>query len=272
MTPSVLGRITEEPVNAAPFPFVLTTEALEPDYYQSLALYFPDFSNHPGFVENNALAHMSGLHAFADEIEIHPNWQDFMKFHFSQDFYNQIAHFLGDHIRSCYPDLESRMGKKVEELTVQPRELEDQGADLLVDVQFAINTPVHKKSRVRCRHVDSPKKLFNGLLYMPLPEDDNPGGDLEICRWNGEPHFQSVFVQDDLVDVVDIVKYQANTLILFISTPKSVHGVTPRMPTPLPRRYINILAEFREPLYDIQAYQDESTPWALKMGVPKQPY
>lgn len=266
MTSSILGRITDENVKGDPFPFVLTTEALEPDYYQSLAQHFPDFSDHPETVANNTLAHMSGLHAFADEIEIHPNWQGFMRFHFSQEFFNQITHFLGDHIRSCYPDLESRMGKKVEELTVQPREIEDQGADLLVDVQFAINTPVKKKSRVRCRHVDSPKKLFNGLLYMRSPEDDIDGGDLEICRWKEKPKFRSVFVQDDWVDVVDIVKYQANTLILFINTPESVHGVTPRMPTPLPRRYINILAEFREPLYDIQALQDDETPWALKLG------
>ncbi len=159
---------------------------------------------------------------------------------------------------------------------MQPRYTKDRGADLWIDVQFAINTPVRKTSRVRARHVDDPKKLFFGLLYMRAPEDDSIGGDLEICRWKGAPQFKNPYVsgrqvdnthiQDHQVDLVNTVKYRANTLLISVASAFAVHGVTERQPTPHFRRYINLLAEFREPIYDIKQYRANSAPWALMMG------
>lgn len=212
---------------------------------------------------------MSGLHAFSDEIPIDPIWQDFMRIHFSTDFFQQIIRHLGDGVRESHPDLEDRLGKRLEDLTVQPRHTEDVGADLWIDAQFAINTPVREATSVRCRHVDDPKKLFAGLFYMPALDDNSIGGDLEICRWREAPRFQSVFVQNDKVDLVDIVKYQANTLLVFINSAQAVHGVTVRQPTSQVRRYVNFIAEFREPIYDLQQYQEDSVPWALTMGAVK---
>ena len=42
---SVLDLITEEHVYSDPFPYLSTTEALEPGYYESLAAQFPDFTD-----------------------------------------------------------------------------------------------------------------------------------------------------------------------------------------------------------------------------------
>jgi len=283
--PSLLDRITEEHVHSDPYPYLTTTEALEPNYYENLAGHFPDISDivrlwghdkaRQRLRENNMLMHIDGLDAFAENFRIDPVWHDFMRFHFSVDFYRQIIKHLGDGVRQCYPDLEARLGKSLDELTVQPRRAEDQGADIWIDIQFAINTPVQEPSRVRGRHVDDPKKLFAGLFYMRAREEDSIGGDLEICRWRETPRFRSAYapghqvdnthIQDHQVDLVDVVKYRANTLILFVNTPHSVHGVTERQPTPHVRRYVNIVAGFREPLYDFKQYQD-NTPWALMMG------
>jgi len=69
-----------------------------------------------------------------------------------------------------------------------------------------------------------------------------------------------------MVDLVDTVKYQANTLLVLINSPEAVHGVTVRQKTPRIRRYLNFIAEFREPIFDLQQYQDDSAPWALMMG------
>ena len=215
------------------------------------------------------LMHLSGLHAFNDDFPIDREWQEFMGHHYSNDFVRQVIRYLGDGIRQSYQDLEQRLGKSLDELTVQPRHTKDQGADLWIDVQFAVNTPVRNLSRVRGRHVDDPKKLFAGLFYMRAPEDDSIGGDLEICRWQETPQFKNDFVlgeqvqnthiQDHQVDLVDVVKYRANTLLLFINTPYAVHGVTERQPTQHFRRYINMIAEFREPLYDFKKYQGNAT-------------
>ena len=251
-------------VHGQPYPHILTTKALEPDYYEELAAHYPDFSDHPQSSKNNVPISMSGLHAFADEIPLHPIWKDFMAFHYSGEFLQQVISSFGDHITNCFPDLEARLGKKLQDLTVIPRYVEGD-ADVEIHIPFRINTPVKKSSRVRCRHVDSPKKLFNGLFYFRDPEDDSIGGDLEICRWKEGRRFHDVFVDDDWVDVDGIVPYRGNTFVLFLNTPDSVHGVTRRMPTPHFRRYIAFTAHFKEPVYDIHALQDNSTPWALTL-------
>jgi len=266
---SIFDRIGPEHIHSDPFHYLTTSEALDPGYYEALAANFPDFSDHPGMERNNALIHMSGLHAFADDIPIDPIWQEFMQIHYSNEFFQQIIRLLGDGIRQAHPNLEDRLGKRLEDLTVRPRHMEGTGADLWIDAQFAINTPVSEATSVRCRHVDDPKKIFAGLLYMPSPDDDTIGGELEICRWRGKPNFQSVFVQDNLVDLVDIVKYQANTLLVFIDSAEAVHSVTVRQPTPRVRRYVNFIAEFREPIFDLEQYQEDSVPWALIMGAEK---
>lgn len=283
---SVLDRITEEHIHSDPFPYLTTTEALEPSYYESLAAHYPDLPNiirmrgsdkaRQQLSKNNELIHMNEPNTEAFGISIDPLWRDFFRFHTSNDFFRQIIAHLGDGIRRSYPDLEQKLGKSLEELTVQPRYAEDQGADLKVEIQFAFNTPVRKASKVRSFHVDDSRKLFAGLFYMRAPEDDSIGGDLEICRWREEPQFRNPYVpghqventhiQDHQVDLVNTVKYRANTLMIFVNSPFSIHGVTERQPTPHIRRYINIIAEFSEPLYDFQRYQENPKPWALMMG------
>ena len=271
---SILGRVTEDHVHGDPYPYLTISEALEPGYYHRLAAHFPDFSDiyrkygsADGIRQmsgDNRLVHLGGHSAFARHTPIHPVWHDFMRFHFSRDFYLQVVGRLGDGIRRNYPDLENRLGKRLDELTVQPRNMPDQGADVLIDVQFAINTPVRKASRVRSHHVDDPKKLFAGLFYCRAPEDDSIGGDLEISRWRDRPRFLNPYVpgrqlsnthiEEHQIEVVNTVHYKANTLLLFVNSPFAVHGVTERQPTPHLRRYVNFVAEMREPLYDIRQY------------------
>lgn len=271
---SVFSNIRDEHVRLEPFPHILHTQALEPDYYRKLADEIPDprriFPN--GWGENNQAFVMSGVTAIEKGLAT-PIWREFFDYHCSKDFYLEIVKFFGDQIRRVHPDLEAQLGKSLESLTVAPRKsgLE---ADVLLDCQFGINSPVREKSRVRTVHVDSPKKLYNALLYMRCDEDDEDGGDLEICRFKDRPRFWEVSTPDDFIDVVDYVRYRANTLIFMINSPHALHGVTPRNPSRHYRRYINFLAELSEPIFDLAPYQDQqalvmlqdTTPWALMMG------
>lgn len=111
--------------------------------------------------------------------------------------------------------------------------------------------------------MDRTKKIFNAILYMRLDEDDSDGGHLEICRFRDKPRFRAVTCPDDAVEVVDHIIYRANTLIFMINSPFALHGVSARYPTPHIHRYINFLAAFREPIFDLAPYQDNETPWAL---------
>lgn len=284
---SVLDQIKSEHIFLDPYPYLTTAEGLASDYYSQLASHFPDLREllqTAGGAEamqqfnetNNLLVHINGLKAFDGDLPIHPIWQDFMKTHFSPEFFHQVIAHLKEGILNTYPDIEKKIGKKLSELTVQPRGEKDRGADVFLDIQFAFNTPVRTQTSVRARHVDDARKLFSGLFYMRAPEDDSIGGDLEICRWRGEPKFNNAFVEgqevsnthidDSQSELVKVINYQANRLIMFVNSPRGIHGVTERQPTPHIRRYINIIAELRDPLYDMMDYQAKTVPWALMMG------
>jgi len=251
MMNSVFGNIKNEHVRLEPFPHILHTQALNPDYYQKLADEFPNprhtFPN--GWHTNNQAFVMSGVTAINKGIATQ-SWQKFFNYHCSKDFFLEVVNLLGDQVRQIHPDLETRLGKSLDSLSVAPRKsgLE---ADVILDCQFGINSPVQEESRVRTVHVDNPKKLFNALLYMRCDEDDVDGGDLEICRFKDQPKFWEVSVPNEFINIVDYVRYKANTLIFMINSPYALHGVTPRKPTQHYRRYINFLAELSEPLFTL---------------------
>jgi hypothetical protein len=45
------------------------------------------------------------------------------------------------------------------------------------------------------------------------------------------------------VEMVKIVRYEANAYACFLNSQNAVHGVSPRGLTQIPRRYINFIAE-----------------------------
>jgi len=265
----VFANIKDEHVKAEPFPHVCIPGALEKTYYDELADGYPDPSVicEDYLTKNNHHEAMSCTRARKMGI-LTPAWEKFVAYHHSTAFWQDVVAVLGDHMRQCHPDLEDRLGKSLESLTAGPRFI-DQEADVLLECQFGINTPVREPSRVRAVHVDNPMKIFNALLYMRLDEDDSGGGDLDILKFTGHPRFHDqVLASDDHVDVVDQVKYEANTLIFMVNSAHALHGVTPRQPTQHIRRYINFLAELRIPVFDLAPYQETGAPWALMGGKP----
>lgn len=263
---SLVGNVNDGDIREEPFPHVHCTAALDPDHYRDLAATYPNLADvcpPEMWARNNSGEAFSALPALEHGI-LSPAWRAFIEYHYSQAFYLDVVGLLGDRMRAAHPHLEDQLRKPLESLTVAPRP-QPGDADVMVECQFCINTPVRSASRVRGVHVDSPKKLFNALLYMRLDEDDSEGGDLDLCRFRDEPRFRQVAVPDDAVDAVDRVLYRANTLILIINSPFALHGVTPRQPTPHIRRYFNFLAELREPIFDLGPYQDSNEPWALMM-------
>jgi hypothetical protein len=257
---SVFSNINEENFREYPYSYVITTQALDPAYYQELATNFPDVSTilSEGLGKNNVLILLPTLKFLAKGL-LAPIWQEFIEYHHSPAFFQEMVGIFGDQIRQAHPDLEARLGKSLESLTVSARG-SGIDTDVSIECQFGLNTPVSTPSRVRGFHVDNPKKISNAILYMPLDEDTSEGGHFQIGRFRGQPKFQGVSVSDEEVEVVDHVIYQANTLISMINTPFALHAVSPRMPTPHPRRYINFLAELRKPIFDLAPFQDSDTP------------
>lgn len=118
-------------------------------------------------------------------------------------------------------------------------------ADVTLDTQFVINSPVTVTSTVRGPHVDKPYKLFAAILYMRHPDDRSTGGDLLLYRYrDGNAVFdRRQHLDERHVESIARIPYRANSLIMWLNTPDALHGVTPRSVTGMPRRYINFLAE-----------------------------
>jgi hypothetical protein len=139
--------------------------------------------------------------------------------------------------------------------------------DFLLDSQICGNTAVREVSSVKTTHVDSTRKLFSGLFYLRHPKDDSIGGDLTtarfkpgLSRWQWRRRFDGVFVPEDRVETVSTVRYERNTLVMFLNTLESMHGVTVREPTPHLRLFMNLVCEVPEPLFEVPQA------WEVRLG------
>ena len=123
----------------------------------------------------------------------------------------------------------------------------------MLDCQFCVNSPVTKPSSVRTPHIDKEYKFFNALLYCRHPDDDADGGDLVLYKFKSKPGFSGAgrTAIPNRVEPVASVPYRPNTLVLFLNSLNSVHGVTPRPVNNHIRRYINITGMVRQDLFKV---------------------
>jgi len=101
--------------------------------------------------------------------------------------------------------------------------------------------------------------LFAGLFYLRQEDDDSVGGDLEIRRFRPELSDaqklgcfrRAIYVDDKWTELVKTVKYDRNVLVVLVNGIDSLHGVTPRQPTPHRRIFMNLVADMDQPLFHI---------------------
>jgi hypothetical protein len=252
MVQSILARLDPSQIVYNPMPYVCTTEALDRDYYAELAATFPSLDKvaGPGPYPNNRAYLMQAREAL-DDPQIPQIWQDFIAFHTSRAFFEQVLDFWRTALEREYPDLEERFGKPVRELTTERRypgkrnTPANRNADVMMETQFGMNSPCTGPTSVRGPHVDDTHKLYAGLLYFRHPDDNTEGSDLTLYRYKTKRYYQDgrQNVPERFVEPFRVIPYRPNTLVMFINTPRSVHGVSQRSITSVPRRYVNIQAE-----------------------------
>ena len=253
---SILEKLDPAQIVYEPFPHIWIREALDPAYYAELAESFPSVERIAGngALPNNQVFRLQASDVLADAA-MPAICRDFFSYHCSGPFLEEMTRFWSAAIAHEYPDIEARFGKPLEELSCRLRHYrsgkppeslrENMHSDVTLDTQFVVNSPVTQVSTVRGPHLDKPYKLFAGILYMRLPNDDSTGGDLHLYRAKaGKPRFdRRQHLDDRFVVPFDEVPYEANTLVLWLNTPSALHGVSPRSKTNVPRRYINFIAE-----------------------------
>jgi len=149
------------------------------------------------------------------------HWKQFIAYHTSQAFYDEVAELFAEGILRYRPDLyalaarlqnikdapedgaggsgdtaASENVRKYYELAniTSLRAVRGRGAgvnlrdaDVKLECQVGINSPSSRGgTSVRGPHVDRRGELFAGLLYLKHPRDNSRGGDLRVFRCKGE--------------------------------------------------------------------------------------
>ena len=252
---TLLANVAKSQVLTDPFPHLVVRDAVPSDIYPRLLAEYPAQNV---FAEGAAVSSNQRLNLLASQTlecaEVSPLWREFVRLHTSKLFFAQLINVFGDHIRSIYPSFEKKIGR-LNDLSAELRS--SQNADVFLDALICLNSPVvGGPSSVRRAHVDDPHKLFTGIYYLRDPDDTSTGGDLEFYRFKGRTRFRIAEVDDRHVQVVKTIKYQANTLVLFVNNINALHGVTERSVTPFPRYLFNLVVELRHPLFDLWKYQE----------------
>lgn len=248
----VLDRLDPGCIREEPFPHAVVHDALPEPLYAALEAAWPA----PDRIAGGALpadhrALRLGARAMLADPSLPAVWRDFAARHTSHAFFLRFVRLFGEAVMRTHPRLEREFGKPLEAFTTARRVGDGadfpghRDADVMLDAQLVINTPVRRTSRVRGAHLDGPTELFAGLLYVPVPGDDTPGGELEILRLRRgrHPWPRPGRVDPRDVEVVERVPYRRNTLVFFVNSPRSLHAVTPRPPTPFVRRYVNLIGD-----------------------------
>lgn len=243
MNIDVTQRLSPGDLHMDPFPYYYITDALPQAVYDQLSAEYPEAH----MMQDNKQhfqARRYRQHEFA-EGTITPLWQEFTRYHNSLEFKNRMIDLFRAGLEKYYRD----MIPIFEQADVIERHGGKENV-MQMEIQFVLNG--RQEDTVRTAHLDNGRELWAGLFYMRKSEDTSTGGDLQVFRAVREPGFHGVR-EVDMSDVepVATLPYRANTLVLFLNTRYSIHGVTPRLQAPCVRRYINMTAHADRKLFKV---------------------
>ncbi|MGW2644085.1 hypothetical protein ACWC2T_04005 [Streptomyces sp. NPDC001393] len=262
---SLLAKATKADIRRDPFPHVVLENPLGDELYQALATTMPTaehISERIGkpITSNERYNYMSEL-VLRDET-LPQVWKDFVTYHSSPEFYAEFLELFYEDLIAANPDAEKICGP-LHDLRVGRRHRNSfETHDILMDCTAVINSAVTgRPSAYRGPHVDKPYKLFGGLFYMRLPEDDATGGDLVLYRYRSDaPKFftsKSEYgdnrydIDPSHVEEVTTVPYRSNTLVLYPINPLALHGVSVRSLTQHQRRFVALVGDLQHHLFDL---------------------
>ncbi|MCE9519626.1 MAG: hypothetical protein K8R87_08755 [Verrucomicrobia bacterium] len=241
---SLLRNSRQSDVRWDPFPYVAIENALDPELYASLAETFPAEDIVRSAMHVYSRDQMQALDVLAHP-EVAPVWKDFARYHISPEFYQDLLRLFAPFVRQLYPWLDEEKAKPLEQFSVGPRDPKAPALpDVCLDCQPGLNHVTLDPATPRTAHLDAHNKLFTGLFYMRVDGDTSSGGDLLIHRLKNQPPEMDTptTVPESQLEVVDTIPYRANTAIFFMNSPVSVHSVSVRSGTSVPRRLVNLVA------------------------------
>ena len=218
-----------------PYPYFVIEDALPEDIYNQLEKEWPKeqlLSTQP---YDNGICYRLKADEMLKLDRVSNLWKEFTEYHTSIEFYSQAQNIFADYIKDQNP-------------TLGPRGWVDKNATVWTDCQTVMHKPITTTSRTP--HIDNPREMYAGLLYMPYPDDISVGGEFQI--FDTKQYVKQVNItqgrqihNNDLGKPIITVPYKRNTFVMFANTtPNAIHGVTPRINATLHRRSVNIIAEY----------------------------
>lgn len=257
---NVLSRASRSDLRLDPFPHIVIESALAPETYAALAASFPPPEVIAGTGSAQALAsnRRYSMPAWALMLrdDVAPAWKAFLEQHTSPGFFRAaLAAFEGHWDQRIADRLKAADREDAFGLLYR----DEHRGRVLLDARLEINSPVTAApSSARGAHLDSPNRLYSGLLYFRAEDDDSAGGELELFRWKSDPvAVVDVFeLPADAVERVAAIPYRPNQLVMFPQSLAALHGVGIRYPTPHIRRYVFITAEVEDDWMTMQSRAD----------------
>ena len=251
---SVLQNFKPENLKTDPFPYIYIPEVLPWDLYDRLEAEYPE--QHCTKGQTTGFGTMRYMqHEFDYENVVTPLWRDFAAYHTSKEYKDELIRAFREPMTKLYPKgrFNEDLYTKYIRSDVSPRRA-PVGSTVRMELQFVMNAIDHK--HIRTPHVDQSKELFACLFYFKKPEDKGEDGGLNIYRNTAGKQWRRVTGREALpedIEVVDHVPYKRNTMVCFLNSVDSLHGVTPRNNPSHIRRYVNIDGHIVEKLF---AFQD----------------
>lgn len=269
---SIFDSIKQDDLSKEPYPHLALKNVVSKELCDELIRSYPSLNLIANTTKNfNNFRYNYSAYLTLSESRIPQIWKDFIQTHVSQSFFNQFLEIFGHEILNRYSFLGNSISD-LKKLRVGIRKIDSfDTCDVLLDAQISGNTPVKETSSVRGCHVDDPRKIYGALFYLRDERDDSFGGEFELSRPKGKKFkfYNKVYINDKYAEVVKSLPYEHNNFAMFLNTPLSWHGVGPRRPTKYPRMFMNLIAEFKEPLFEINQYRDNWDYFLQKIKVRK---
>ena len=246
----VTQTITKDDLIQDPCPYFCIHDALPQTLYDQLISEYPE-----AHMMQDGKTHFQARRYRQHEFvpgTVSPLWQEFVDYHNSRDYKDRVLDLFEPALEKYYPDFVPQWRQAdVSKRHQSPGTAEDAAGTIALEVQFVLNG--QQDTTVRTAHLDNSRELFAGLLYMRKPEDQSTGGDIQVFRkLRSSPEYTGIReVNPDHVAPSGTVPYRANTMILFLNTHDTIHGVTPRIGATCVRRYINIDAHQDRKLFRV---------------------
>jgi len=244
MNLDVTQSITQADLIQDPCPYFCIHNALPQALYDQLIAEYPE-QHMMQDGKTHFQARRYRQHEFVPGT-ISPLWQEFVAYHNTREFKDRVLDLFEPALERYYPT----MLDTLKQAPVSQRH-DGQPGTVQMEMQFVLNGL--QEETVRTPHLDNSRELFAGLLYMRKPEDASTGGDIHVFRKKIDPPEYTGIreVNPEHVAAAGTVSYRANTMILFLNTHDTIHGVTPRQGANCVRRYVNIDAHQDRKLFTI---------------------